>query len=313
MNSTNISIIPALQSCPSELITIYVTPFISLLGIIFNLLSTIVFTRMLITNLQVNPLYRILHAKSLLELIMFTLNVLMPIYYCRSCPISSSSLAQIWYIYLFNYSEDFLLTSSLILEIFASIRCYFNLTNSKPRILAGLSIIYPILAIISLTMIYSSFILFRFRIVRFESGFTTERTDYFNSSFDTLVRFVQSFIRDVLLIILLFVLQSFMIVIIQRQVSGNLEANALMRFKRKTILMVITCGMIYVLGHLPIMVYYLPFSKNGDLNEFWSCYYLFSLVPFYLSYLPNFFIYCYFNKIFLQNLREFLGLKITYK
>lgn len=259
-NNSNTSLVLWSSSCPTDLITIYITPSISLCGIVFNAFSTIVFTRMLIKTAanphphSINPLYRILHAKSLLELIMFILNVFMPVYYCRTCPSSSSLFAQIWFIYLFNYAEDVALTSSLVFEVMASFQCYFNLTNPsgahKPtRAPASnsstkfynLPVVWIMSAIFLLTMLYSSFILFRFRIVLIESSppssninnnnltnttanfyyYVTERTDYYNSSFDKLVRFIQSLARDVILIIVLFFIQSILIVFIRRRVEAK--------------------------------------------------------------------------------------------
>ena len=330
-NSNNITTNDNIYVCPSEIVTVYLTPAISFFGILFNLFSTIVFTRMIQRNRSINILYKILYIKSILVLFMYVLNVFMPIYYCKSCSISSSLVAQVWFIYFFNYAEDFLLTSSLVFEIMAALQCYFNLTSKgQTRQLlclkaSSLSMFWIVLIVLGLSMLWSSLILFRFQIVNDNKAdnsssnnhYRIETTDYFNSSTDRFIRFVQIFIRDIISVIVLLAIQAVLIVFIQKRVEAkqnftNLTQQqsspvSLERCKQKTILMVVSSGLIYVIGHIPLLLYYLPFYKYNQ--EFWSCYYVISLVPFYFSFLPHFIIYSFFNKIFSKHLKEILGLK----
>lgn len=326
-NSSNIS---SDLFCPSIIITLYVIPIISGLGIVFNALSVFVFSKMLLIKPRINPLFKILYIKSILELCLFLFNVFMPMYYCQECNISQSWISQIWYIYIFNYAEDVVITCSIVFEILASLQCYLNLMGKSKLFCWNMSKISSHLRLVFFVvlvacMAYSSFIIFRFEVVLVQDHdidyFKAIITEYYKSQFDSYFRFVQNCIRDILPIIVLFLIHTVLLISIQERVQIKRNFSSLQRlqqsiqtssntsidvYKRNTILTVIFSGLIYVVGHIPLVIYYLPFNKLDQ--EFWSCYYEFSFIPFYMSYLPNFFIYCFFNKLFSKYLLEILGM-----
>lgn len=333
----NSSLVPENQTqsnssfyCPSEQITLYVIPTISGLGIISKLLSSLVFGCMIFKKADANPLFKILFVKSIIELFLFVINVFIPIYYCTGCSIANTLLAQIWYIYFFNYAEDFTIAAAVIFEIIAELQSYFILTASKQgnqQILCihTSSILKVFLCVLVSCMTNSSLILFRYQIIKIDKtnstsyAYTTETTSYYNSKFDTIMRFLQSILRDFVSLIILIVIQIVLIVFIKRRMqakeslsssrsnSTKSQSQGYEKFKQKTITMMILNGVVYVIGHMPLLIHYLPFTQGN--SEFWSCYYVISFIPFYTSYLPQILVYAYFNKKFSHHLKQIMRFK----
>lgn len=322
MNDSNVNFNDsAVESdyCAGHLLTLYVIPAISVVGFLLNSMSTFVLSRIVLKNSKINMLFKILYTKSLLQMTLLFINSFMPIYYCFECEISSSLITQIWYIYFFNFFEDVLINLIVIFEVCASFYCYLSIVNKFIIFsidFSKISMRIFLLTVSLVTIANSSPIIFRFRIIQLDtnSKYDVVNTEYFNTTFDTYLRFVQSILRDFVSLIVLVTLQFILVytirihVVAKKNISHSANANANAEaYLKNSILTVLCTGIIFIVGHIPLSIYYLPLDKSN--KSFWSCYYFISLLPFYLSYLPTFFIYSFFNKVFAKNLKEIFKLQ----
>jgi hypothetical protein len=304
--------------CPEYVIHVCLYA-INVLGLLTSLLSACVFTRMIYKNAKINILFKILYAKCMCELLLFLINIFMPIYYCANCQMAKSLLAQVWYVYMFNYMEDIVSNSAGFFEICSVFYCFLCIHNRHRVVGVDLKKVSMkrLFALVLLAMsAFSLTIPFRYRILHDPKtdAFTTIKTEYYQSRTDEYVRFAQALLTRTLPIILLLFMQLFLIISIQHRLNTKKDSAKVISngngalFKRNMIFTVVFTDLIFIIGHLPLNFYYLPVSKSGR-PLFWSCYYLVSMVPFYLSYSLKFFVYCFFNKIFSVNLRQLVRAK----
>lgn len=160
MNKSNGTISEA--SCElNDGIAIFGLPIISIFGIITNSLTSMVFIKIIMKRrlTKIAPMYYFLTGKSIMELIMFWLQILSPIYFADRT--SKSIIPQIWYIYGFNYLTDVLLVCSALLEIAASIDIRFSSSKSSKQAKPIVVILFIIL-FLTFASIFSLVNLFRY-------------------------------------------------------------------------------------------------------------------------------------------------------
>jgi hypothetical protein len=310
-------------SCGDEPLMIFVLPIISLICIVLNLLCIIIFS-MIIHKESNNLMFIFGHkcflAKSIHDFMQFIFQIFTPIYYCKEqCgSISKSFISQIWYIYFFNFAETINEFSSAFFEVASLLECY-TMINNYINVLKKISFGILFMIVLLWSICQNISILFRFSIVPIsdKNEFRVERTDYYNTKFDTYLRFIEIFIRDILSFILILILYILIYLTVRdrskqkRKISrqGRVESNGLKNAdnaKNKILTMSILNSLIYVICRLPLIVYYLPYEKNSN-PIFWSCFYNISLLPFYLSYSHSFFIYFFYNNNFKHNTMRLFG------
>lgn len=158
--------------------------------------------------------------------------------------------------------------------------------------------------------------------------YRTVSSEFRRLAVDKYIRFVQSVIRDYLLLVIIFTMNIIILVSIRRAMKKKSELFELTknvgnvrqmltrtnRAKQKAKIMVLLTSTIYILGHIPISIFYLPFIDST--NPTWICFYYISWIPYYISYSLTFFIYIKFNNLFkahfcrsVLNLARFLRLK----
>lgn len=318
MNSTNNTFFEHdAITCPiSDKITVFILPIISIFGVLTNLISTVTFHRIIFNHdhkQAIAPMYYYLYTKSLTDCLMFALTAFSPIYFCQNCDISKSWLAQFWNIYIFNYFTDVLLSISAIFEIAASFDIKFNLNQKfvKTRFIR-----FSIIACLG-SILFSLVNIFRFQIVYVSNEnnknityYKTIFSDYHSLTVDKYVRFIQSIIKDYIILITMCVFNVLIVISVREsmnkkeEIFTNLKRVSKIRrvlsktekTKANAKIMVMVIGIVFVVGHMPLAVHSLPFI-NTD-TEFWSCYYIITFIPFYLAYTVSFVIYIKFNKLF---------------
>ena len=323
LNNSNETNIFGDISCGDEPLMIYVLPFISFVGIILNLLCIIVFSMIIKKELNNQTIFIFGHkcflARSIHDFIQFVFQIFTPIYYCKQqCDsISKSFISQIWFIYFFNFAESVNEYNSAFFEVASMLECY-TMINNYVNALKKIPFSFLFLIVLAWSICHNISIIFRFKIVPVsdQNEYQIQKTDYYNSTFDTYLRFIEIFIRDILSFIILFILYILIFLTIKNRSKIKRGISNKTKYKsngvknadkatNKILVMVITSSSIYLMGRLPLMIYYLPYNKNL-IPIFWSCFYNISLLPFYLSYAVSFFIYFFFNNNFKVNLMALL-------
>ena len=289
------------------IIQLYIIPLISLIGFSTNLLCTIIFISV-IKKLKSN--HGVMHhyflAKSITDLIVFVVTAMSPLYFCKSCSASTHIMANIWFKFFYNFGEEAMILCSATFQIASLVDCYLSLSCSSKLCTVKTFKLLSVFTI-SLSLILSLVILFRFEIVQVNEPYlnstTTkyiiEKTLFYESNIDTYLRFLQTVLRDYVTLLLMIICSLLIIVSMKnlmnkkKVLSG--DASKLIKLKRKVVSSMAISSLIYIIGHIPLCIYYLPFDKN---STFWYCYYSYSLVPFYSSYIFGFFIYLKYNKNF---------------
>lgn len=156
------------------------------------------------------------------------------------------------------------------------------------------------------------FLRYQIEMVADSSGYyyRTSNSWFQKQTFDKYIRFFQSFVRDFLMLFMIFLMNILIMVSVRRNLNKKGEIFDKMRklskvkqilsraekAKTKSKIMVMVIGFIYIVGHFPLAVFYLPFVENS--TYFWKCYYVVSWIPFYVSYTLYFFVYLKFNCLF---------------
>ena len=290
------------RECSFKVLMVYLMPLVSLIGILSNGLSTIIFHNILSDKTKKFVFlysFKCLQAKSLYDLSLFLIHIFIPIYYVDS---SANSLGSIvWYIYFYNYGESVFLFVSNIFEIISMLDFYTIISN-KSNIIKQFRFIYVFLFVSIFGFLFNILILFRYQIVNTSNGYRDIKSNFYSTQLDRYLRFVETFIRDILSLMIIFLINLMMIVkmkkaSVKRQSLKLVNSvNLINKAHRKAFLMVFVVSLIYLIGRIPLMVYYLPFEKYE--TSLWQCYYNWSLLPYYLSYSLNIFIYYFYNKHF---------------
>lgn len=287
----------------------YATSIISIFGIIINLLSSVIFQKIILKYPNIH-IYKFFMAKSVSDTIHFVFQFFAPIYFCD---LLKGILPKLWYVWCHHFAQDACIFFSNYMSLSATVTSAltlryqsFRLSNKKANAL----IIFIFVSSLTLSM----FNLFRYEIIRKSrnstflfSDFEITRTVYYYSNLDRYIRFTQILIKTYLYFIVLFFVNICILIQIkslmdrkQAYSSSISHQNKTFRlkteiYKQKIQLVIILNGIVVLFGQIPLSIYYSPVDASA---YFWESYYHFSIVPFYLSFLPSFFIYYKFNILF---------------
>lgn len=146
------------------------------------------------------------------------------------------------------------------------------------------------------------------------SYYMTSYTDFQKLTLDKYIRFAQSIFREDMILLVIVCINTLIVISVRRSINnkGRMYGtqqrklsqvkhilNRGEKAKTKAKIMVTVIGINYTLGHIPLSIYYLPFVPK---THFWSCFYVISWIPFYLSYTLSLFVYFKFNTFFRSTL-----------
>lgn len=302
-----------------NIIQIYILPVICMFGIIFNGFCVVTFWSMVIKNSKLKFIFcfKCYLFKAINDFSMFILQIFGPIYYCEQCGLSNTLFPNIWFIYFFSFMETLLVFNSVLLDILALLNFFVILINKSIWFLSIKSI-YLFFGLSVFTCLFSSLMIVRFKIISYYSLETNRTiykidiTDYYKSEVDKYLRFMTIFFRDILTFFLIIMFNILIIYQMKKaakrkkilthhettnknQSSNN---NLAKKAAGKTFLILVYTSIIYLIGHFPLIIYYLPIDKQQTSKLFWDCYYDFSLIPYFISFLFPILINIIFNKHF---------------
>jgi hypothetical protein len=321
INQTQIIISDACPFVVADMIAMnYVVPGMTIFGIILNAFCVLVFTQILLKKRVEGHMFKYLLVKSLDDFIQFVFQIFSLMYYCDGCENTHSYGMNVWFIWFYYVGESILELASAWMEVLATFDCLLNISNKwscfKSKFLSNLLIV--IIHLIALfSQIYFSF---EFNIVpngskSSESSnqtiyFSIKKTPFAYSIFATYLNYFHTISRDIIpFIILIFldglILKTFGKIMTRKKnltqnQNNNLNKNnssnsRIEKAERNNIIMIILTGLNFLIGHYSSILFYINFPVSP---QFWSCFYDFNLVIFYLSYTTTFFFYLSFNKYF---------------
>ena len=307
-------------SCPLKYVYVvgyFVLPVISAFGIVSNLFSSIVFFQ-IIQNEKINgKMFKYLFIKAINDFLQFSFQIFSPIYYCINCDQNKSYSANVWFIGFYYYGESVVELTSGWLETLATFDCLCFITKRFTIINSKIFFWTSVIFLHVYAVIFYMFWIFSYQITSESSNsFTLILTSFYYSDFVKYIKYLHAIQRDFTVLLLLLILNILILIKVKKTISKkrqllagntasgsnsvtNQPSSALMINVKKTEknseLMIILTGVNYFLGHIGSILYYLPFPATP---QFWSCFFEIDLIPFYLSYILNNFIYYYFNKIY---------------
>jgi hypothetical protein len=313
------------QTCPHDIVKNFINDYlnrvIDLLGVISNGLCILVFSRILTctqqsSQLNNNNMFKYLLMKSIMDFMNSLSNFFLFWHNCSNdCESSKSFIVQIWHIWFYDYIEYILETLSSLFEIAATFDCYITINNKYEFCQSSLFFYsFSILVTIFWTIFYLIFplglvIKDKIEINPFNNEtkhiYSVEDNDFANSQFYKKISIIDSLIRDGLFFIILIIINVKIFIILKRMsrqrqaltISDNLSIlfrNA-EKAKRKKMQMIFAIGVNYSIGHFSFLIYNALYGFNFSLV---SCFFVYFVLPYYITYTNNIFFYYFYNKIF---------------
>ncbi|RNA23280.1 hypothetical protein BpHYR1_033079 [Brachionus plicatilis] len=315
-NSQNASGKPACYVV-SQIITVYLYPFLNVTGIIFNLFNAFTFYSIIKNNKNVKGyLYKYLLAKSLNDCYLFVVNIFSVGYFCFNCPNSYTYWIQVWYITCFAYFSLATELYSTFLDIFACLDRLLLMTSLFDKLKFYQSkyfsyIVIFFLMIFSLVFYVHRFFDFEIYAINNSSQYKIRNTEFFTIDFSKTMRWLHIIIRDVMGLTLIIAFNTMIMINFQKLMKKKekLTSKKLSRQERKdreVTLMVLCNGVVFVFGHTPIFICYLPLFNFTN----FSCAFDISRFILIFSYWIGFFFYYSFNLQFRRRFKELFGIRI---
>jgi hypothetical protein len=216
---------------------------------------------------------------------------------------------QVWRIY-FNYylSKVFYLASGLF-EIAASLDCFFlinrNMNNTFFMNRQTFQIITLIILIFSFT--FHSFYIFSNKIHPVDEIYNnktvtiyrTIQTSFGKSEISENLNLTHTILRDFIVLLCLLVINTSILLKIKRirkkklqiRLQADRTRTKINKAEMKKVQTIVSLCVIYICGHLPYIIYYIPFKKT----LFWSYWTNLSEITLHISYITPLAVYYCFN------------------
>jgi hypothetical protein len=288
-----------------QILNIFIIPILSLVGFIFNLLSTIIFS-LIIKKGQKDDMYKYLLLKSICEMMGCGFSTFYAMYYYEGI-LAHTYVMVVWYIWFENYIIKAFFMSSTGFEIAAVFSCAISIEKQMRWCEKRLSFCIWVISIVILSFGVEMFPIFTYSIIDYNYTDHSNRTigmydKTYKKLYDEMTKFsiAESFIKEVFcLLILLFINGYILYKLIQigrrkRRLTNNHNSN---KAETRKIIMIIVLFITFLLGHLPYFVF---FASGNDYysSPAWTNFVDYGTIFLYLSYSTSFFVFFFFNNIF---------------
>jgi hypothetical protein len=289
----------------------FILPILSVIGFVFNLLTTIVFS-LIIKNGQKDDMFKHLLFKAICEMMGCLLSAFYPMYYYKGS-LSYTFMMVLWRIWFQNYIIPALFMASTGFEIAATFSCAISIEKKMKWCEKRFTFWTWVVSILILSFGVEIYPALMYHIVE------TKKNDHlFNKTVHSyIVRpnialyknkgkfgLGESIIKEVIFMLILLSLNIHVLykLIRIRKIKKRLNTNSSiiqnsMRAENRKIIMIIVLFLTFLLGHLPNVVYF-GVNIGYVVNLFWMEFFYFAVILLYLSYSTSFFVYFWFNNIF---------------
>lgn len=318
----------------NDIFFLYITPIICFLGLILNLFCIIVFSKKEFKEV----LFKYFKMESILVCFIFLIKCFQPIYYCNTCQLSTSYVAQFYYKYFSVYLTSVFEMSAILCQICSAFYC-LNLIRKNSY---NLNCSYIVMVVV---MVMISGVVFLFQLVQYsinqhkiveigENGtilnktiFKTEIYEQINLRIVAVIEIISFSIRDGLLSAILIVLNILLFDEVKRKMktkkmllysinaqdtkpainedtclnmSSKLNAE---KSKNRVSIMVLLSCLNSIIGRTPILLFFV--LRNFIKSDLTVLLY-FAIICIYLSYSLFFFLYYTRNKLFKKIFQDYL-------
>jgi hypothetical protein len=293
-----------------EVKNVFIISILSIIGLITNILSIIVFI-LIIKSGQRDDMYKYLLLKSICEALGCIFSAFYPMYYYFGS-LTYTKVMAIWYIWFQNYIIKALFMASTRFEIAATFSCAISIEKRMKWCQKRLSFWLWVISVFVLSFGVEMFPVFTAFVK--ESPIAVNkfnRTIYqYNVFYNHLVfknwefNLSESIVKEIMFLIILLLLNIyilFKLIQIGRRKKkltsniANIQNNN--RARKRKIVMMIILFLTFLLGHLPNVVYF-GVNTHFYANVFWTDFKAYGEIFLYLSYSTSFFVYFVFNNNF---------------
>lgn len=316
----------------------YIIPIVSAIGFILNLLNFLVFSSSSLKEL----LYKYLKMESLNILLDLLISSFKPIYDCKTCKISQTYIAQIYFIGLIDFGSSVLELSASFNRIISTFCCLMLIKNKlkKFRALSIFNYYKAINVIIFLTssfiFLYKIFLLDIVHEVSIEPESNKIRKKFFlkPSKFSAtilkpILEMSTFFLRDcfnltISIILNIFILNNLKInlskkIILSKSIRSNVESVMesgkshdkefqksvnvnIKKCEKKQTIMMVISCFVYIIGRVPFFIF-VVISYFYKIEKS-QTFLKIAVLCLYISYTLNFFLYYLSNKRYKKQLKK---------
>jgi hypothetical protein len=300
---------------------IIIIPILSIIGLIGNIFSIIVFS-LIIKNGQRDDMYKYLFLKSICEALGCFFSTFCPMYYYNGS-LKNSFVISVWFIWFQQYIIKALFMASSGFEIAATFNCSILIEKQLKWCEKRLSFFLWILSILVLSFgveIIPTFMLnmneytfidqFNRTIHRYNVSYNHFGSKYY------LFGLGESIIKEVLFLLILLSLNIYILYkLIQigrrkkRLTTNNSNNQNSHRAEKRKAMMIIVLFLKFIMGHLPNFLFF-AFKKYFGSDQFWIGSTTYGLIFLYFSYSTSFFVYFSFNNVFRHLFLKFIPFRL---
>jgi hypothetical protein len=285
---------------------VFTIPILSIFGLIFNILSTVVFS-LIIKNGQRDDMYKHLLLKSICEALGCFFSVFGAIYYYNGTS-TNPFIMVVWYIWFRQYFSYALFMASTGFEIAATFNCAISIEKKFKWCEKKLFFWIWVISIFVLSFSVEIFPVFIFSVGDYSYIDQFNRTHHiYNVSRNPLILqfgkfgLAESIIKEIMFLLILLSLNIYILIKLvqigrrkRRLTSNNQNRN---RAEIRKIIMLIVLFLTFLLGRLPNIVYFVV-NTEFDATLFWIKFKGYGEIVLYFSNSISFFVYFFFNKNF---------------
>jgi hypothetical protein len=297
-----------------KIIYIFLIPILSIIGFIFNILSSIVFG-LIIKNGQRDDMYKNLLLKSLCQIMGCFFSVFNLLYFYDG-KLKYTYIVSVWFIWFRYYIIPALLMASNGFEIVATFNCARSIEKRMKWCEKKVTFWFWVAFILILSFGVEIFPIFAFSIVEYDikNNSFNETLHIYSVSFKHQSEFYtlglyESIIKHVIFFLILLSLNIYIVFkliqigrrkkrLTSNNNSNNRNSN---RAENRRMIMILVLFLAFILGHFPYFLWFI-IQRSGLMNnlnlKFWYDVGFCGEAVSYLSYSISFFVYLAFNNIF---------------
>jgi hypothetical protein len=288
---------------------IFTIPILSLIGLITNIFSIIVFS-LIIKSGQRDDMYKHLLLKSICEALGCLFSVFYALYYSDES-IRSNYIMVIWLIWFQNFIIKVFFMASTGFEIAATFSCAISIEKKMKWCQKRISFWLCVLFILILSFGVEVFKVLTNSVKKFSDIDKYNKTIHYYVPWPTslyskahLFGLVESIIKEVIFLLILLLLNCYILFkLIQigrrkkRLTTNSSNIQSSNRAQNRKIIMIIVLFLTFLLGHLPNVIYFAVNTNPYITKIFWTKFKIYGEILLYVSYSISFFVY-FGNNIF---------------
>jgi hypothetical protein len=290
-----------------QMTNVIIIPILSIIGLITNILSIIVFSSIIKNEQRRNDMYKYLLLKSVCEMMGCFFSTFYPLYFLYGS-LTNTFMVTVWLIWFRGFIIPAFFMASNGFEIAATFNCAISIENNMKWCEKRLSFCFWAVSIIVSSFGVEIFKPFMYSIEKSNFSYYLNKTlDEYEVSFSSLISnfskfgLAESIIKEVFVLVILLSLNCYilfkLIKIGRRKKRLNINSSNVQvrtNAEMRKIVMIIFLFITFVLGHLPNFMWFTVHSYFVS-HEFLIDFLDYGDIFLYFSYSTSFFVYFAFN------------------